>query len=69
MEFRAHTVIMEADEEGCFLRLPDGWWIEPEGSDVVIIPNLQTGAYHVTPVIREDGTPNCKFIFPEDEAL
>ncbi len=65
----SHSVVVEADEEGCFLRLPEGWLIEPEDSEVVIIPNYENGTYLVRPLIDENGQPNCKFIFPENDPV
>lgn len=62
-------VTVEADEEGCFLRLPEGWTIEPEESDLIITHDLENGSYLVTPVIDEHGRPNCRFIFPEHESV
>jgi hypothetical protein len=64
---RSYSVVVESDQEGCFLRLPDGWAIEPEDSDVAIIPNHENGTYLVRPLIGDDGVPNCKFTFPENE--
>lgn len=64
---RSHLVVVEVDEEGCFLRLPAGWSIEPEDSEVVIIPDYENGSYLVRPLIDENGQPNCKFIFPEND--
>lgn len=63
----SYSVIIEADHEGCFLRLPEGWAIEPEDSEVVIISDHENGSYLVRPLIDENGQPNCKFIFPEND--
>lgn len=60
-------VVVEADAEGQFIRLPEGWLIEPIGSDVVITRIAESGKYLVEPVIGEDGLPNCTFIFPAAE--
>jgi hypothetical protein len=64
---RSCSGTIEPDEEGCFLRLPEGWTIEPEDSDVLITRALENGSYLVTPVIDEHGRPNCRFIFPEND--
>ncbi len=65
---KIYSVTVEADEEGQFFRLPHGWLIEPENSDVIITHYVEDGTYHVQPVIGDDGQPNCRFIIPTNEA-
>ena len=62
-----HLVVTEADSEGTFIRLPDGWLIEPIGADVSITVDHETGKYLVRPLIGDDGLPTSKFIFPEND--
>ena len=64
---KAYSVKIETDQEGLFFKFPDGWLIEPENSDVLITSVPEDGRYVVTPIIGEDGLPNCKFIFPETD--
>ena len=65
---KTYPVIVEDDKEGQFFKLPDGWLIDPENSDVIITREIENGRYIVRPVVDEDGQPNCKFIFPVTEA-
>lgn len=65
---KRYRVTVETDQEGQFLKLPDGWLIEPENSDVVIEHDVEQERYIVRPVIGDDGIPNCKFIIPTNEA-
>lgn len=65
---KTHKVTVEADQEGQFFKLPDGWRIDPENSDVIIEHEVEQDRYIVRPVIGEDGQPNCKFIVPTNEA-
>jgi hypothetical protein len=63
-----YRVTVEADQEGQLFKLPEGWLIDPENSDVIIEHEIENGRYIVRPVFDEDGQPNCKFIFPATEA-
>lgn len=63
----AYKITVETDEDGQFFKLPEGWLVEPENSDVIII-HEEDGSYVVQPVIGEDGQPNCKFIIPTTDA-
>lgn len=63
-----YRVTVESDEEGLFFKLPDGWLIDPENSEVIITREIETGRYIVRLVIDEDGQPNCTFIFSANEA-
>lgn len=65
---KTDKVTVEADQEGQFFKLPDGWLIDPENSAVVIEHEVEHGRYIVRPVIGDDGLPNCKFIFPTNYA-
>jgi hypothetical protein len=64
----AYRVTIGTDSEGQFFKLPEGWFIEPENSDVILTHDLENGTYVVRPVIDNDGQPNCTFIFPATEA-
>lgn len=63
-----YRVTVEADQEGQFFKLPDGWLVDPENSDVIIEHEVGQARYIVRPVIGDDGISNCKFIIPTNEA-
>ena len=65
---KTDKVTVEADQEGQFFKLPDGWLVDPENSDVVIEHEAEQDRFIVRPVIDDDGLPNCKFIFPTNDA-
>jgi hypothetical protein len=59
-----YRVTVEADQEGQFFKLPNGWLIDPENADIIIEHDVGQDRYIVQPVTGDDGQPNCKFIFP-----
>lgn len=62
-----YRVIVETDQDGQFIKLPDGWLIDPENSDLLVEHEVGQDSYIARPVIRYDGLPNCRFIFPTNE--
>lgn len=65
---KTYRVTVETDQEGQFFKLPDGWLIDPENSDVIIEYEVEQDRYIVQPVTGEDGLSNCKFISPTKDA-
>jgi hypothetical protein len=63
-----YRVTVETDQDGQFFKLPDGWLIDPENSDLIIEHEVEQDRYIVRPVVGDDGIPNCKFIIPTNEA-
>lgn len=61
---KRYRVTVEADQEGQFFKLPEGWLVDPENSDLIIEHEIEQDRYIVRPVIGDDGLPNCKFISP-----
>ena len=65
---KTDKVTVEADQEGPFFKFPVGWLIDPENSEVIIEHEVERDRYIVRPVLGDNGLPNCKFIFPTNDA-
>jgi hypothetical protein len=60
-----HVVTVQADSEGAYIVLPDGWRIEPADSEVLIIQEEDQMGWIVSPVIGQDGLPTSRLIIPD----